>query len=104
MTVEEQVQVAKDVLYEEHEVGRELAAYLVKIENAKENFRKLSDALCVFRGSLHSGSSITEEEGDGYRAFIGISMSDLEKSCTAAKQLNARLQTIREQKKNLGLA
>lgn len=103
MTVEERVQVEKDVLYEEHEVGRELAAHLVRIDNAKENFRKLSDALCVFQGSLYSGSSITEQEGDGYHAFIGISMSDLEKSCTAARKLNARLQKVREQKKNLGL-
>jgi hypothetical protein len=104
MTVEERVQVAKDVLYEEHEVGRELAAYVVRIENAKENFRKLSDALCVFQGSLHTGSSVTEQEGDGYRAFLGVSLSDLEKSCMAARKLKARLQTIREQKKNLGLA
>jgi hypothetical protein len=104
MTVEEQVQVAKDVLYEEHEVGRELAAYLVRIESAKENFRRLTDALCVFQGSLHLGSSITEQEGDRYRAFLSVSLPDLEKSCVAARKLSARLQMIREHKKTLGLA
>ncbi len=103
MTNDERVQVEKDVLYEEYETAKELAAHLFKIERAEEQMRNLLDSLSVFRGSLIPSNPITAEEGNRYRQFINVDLQDVSKSCAAARELSDKLKRIRERRSSLGL-
>jgi hypothetical protein len=102
MTDDEQMQLKKDVLYNEHESRAELNACVVKLERLQAHLQKWSEHLKNFTSAVGK-LDLPIETAAKWRAFPEVNLSEVVAACDETISVRIKLDGIRSQKRKLSL-
>lgn len=102
MTDSELVQQEKDVLYGENKTTVELNAHIVKLQRMQADLHTWSEHLRMFHGCLEN-LDLPIERAITWRDSPDIDLKEVVTACDEAIAVRTRLDSIRSQKKKLGL-
>ncbi len=90
------------ILLEENKVQKELQAYLVKIEKARERLMDIGSRLGNLVSALDPAATLTSEAGR-YASWAGVDLAQTSEDCQKALHLRQNLDNVRIQKTRLDL-
>ena len=102
MTDQEQTELKKQVLYDEHTAKSEFDAYIVKLHQMKEQLRECYDRLGTFLTKLDNLER-SPEDVSVWRVFPDVKVQEVVSTCDAAISARKKLDGLRSQKQRLGL-
>jgi hypothetical protein len=90
------------ILLEEHQVKKELQAYIVKLEKAREGLEEIANRLRKFTSALDPTSALSAE-AIKYPTWSGVDLPQTGEDCQKALKLRERLDAIKIHKTRLDL-